>query len=98
MEGFWTTHYFDKMINHKQFRMKSEIFLRKKYRQFVPEPGMLRNIIIFGKFAFEICLVHVDCWYLWKTKFLNFRDFQESPNPLKIPILTPASDWGGPVA
>ena len=29
---------------------------------------------------------------------MNFRDFQESPNPFKIPIPTPASDWGAPVA
>ena len=65
--------------------MKSEIFLRK-YGPFVPEPGMLWNLDIFGKFAFEIFLVRVDYWYLWKTHFLNFRDFQESPNPLKIHI------------
>ena len=48
------------------------------------------NLDIFGKFAFEI---RMDYWYLWKTHFLNFRDFQESPNPLKIPIPTPASDF-----
>ena len=53
------------------------------------------NLDIFGKFALGI---RMDYWYLWKTHFLNFRDFQESPNPLKIPIPTPASDWGGPVA
>ena len=47
------------------------------------------NLDIFGKFAFEI---RMDYWYLWKTNFLNFRDFQESRNPLKIPIPTPASD------
>ena len=41
------------------------------------------NLDIFGKFALEI---RMDYWYLWKTHFLNFRDFQESPNPLKIPI------------
>ena len=28
MEQFWTAHYFDKMQNHKQIRMKSEIFSR----------------------------------------------------------------------
>ena len=48
------------------------------------------NLDIFGKFAFEI---RMDYWYLWKAHFLNFRDFQESPNPLKIPIPTPASDF-----
>ena len=71
----------------------------KKYGRFVPEPGMWWNLDIFVKIAFEIFLVHVDYWYLWKTHFLNFRDFQESPNPpQKIPIPTPASNWGGPVA
>ena len=59
---------------------------------------MLWNLDIFGKSDFEICLVRVDYWYLWKTHFLSFGDFQESPSPLKIPIYTPASDWGGPVA
>ena len=54
----------------------------KKCGPFVPEPGMLCNLDIFGKFAFEI---RMDYWYVWKTHFLNFRDFQESPNPLKIP-------------
>ena len=39
------------------------------------------NLDIFGKFAFEI---RMDYWYLWKTHFLNFRDFQESPSPLEI--------------
>ena len=53
------------------------------------EPGMWWNLDIFGKFALEI---RMDYWYLWKTHFLNFRDFQESPTPLKIPIPTPASD------
>ena len=53
------------------------------------EPGMWWNLDIFGKFALEI---RMDYWYLWKTHFLNFRDFQESPNPLKIPIPTPAPD------
>ena len=48
---------------------------------------MLWNLDIFGKFAFEI---RMDYWYLWKTHFVNFKDFQESPNPLKIPIPTPA--------
>ena len=61
----------------------------------VHEPGMWWNLDIFGKFAFEI---RMDYLYLWKTHVFNFRDFQESPNPLKIPIPTPASDWGGPVA
>ena len=56
------------------------------------EPGMWWNLDMFGKFALEI---RMDYWYLWKTHFLNFRDFQESPNPLKIPITTPASDRGG---
>ena len=37
-------------------------------------------------------LVRVDSWYLWEIHFLNFRDFQESPNPLKVPIPTPAPD------
>ena len=45
----------------------------------MPEPGMWWNLDIFGKFALEI---RMDYWYLWKTHFLNFRDFQESPNPL----------------
>ena len=45
------------------------------------------NLDIFGKFALEI---RMDYWYLWKTHFLNFRDFQESRKPLKIPIPTPA--------
>ena len=40
------------------------------------------NLAIFGKFAFEIFLVRVDYRYLWKTHFLNFKDFQESLNPL----------------
>ena len=62
----------------------------KECGPFVPEPGMWWNLDIFGKFAFEI---RMDYWYLWKTHFLNFRDFQESPNPLKIPIPTPASDF-----
>ena len=31
-----------------------------------------------------------------ETHFLNFKDFQESPNALKIPIPTPASNRGGP--
>ena len=53
------------------------------------------NLAIFGKFAFDI---RMDYWFLWKTHFLNFRDFQESPNPLKIPIPTLASDWGGLIA
>ena len=35
------------------------------------------NLDIFGKFAFEI---RMDYLYLWKTYFLNFWDFQESPN------------------
>ena len=44
------------------------------------------GILIFvSKFASEI---RMDYWYLWKTHFLNFRDFQESLNPLKIPIPT----------
>ena len=67
--------------------MKSEIFLRKS-GPFVPEPGMWWNLDIFGKFAFELFLARVDYWYLWKTHFLSFRDFQESPNPLKIRILS----------
>ena len=41
------------------------------------------NLDIFGKFALEI---RMDYWYLWKTHFLNFRDFQESPNPFKKPL------------
>ena len=73
------------MQNHMQILMKSDIFLRT-YGPFVPEPGMWWNLDIFGKFAFEIFLVRVDYWYLWKTHFLNFRDFQESPNLLEIPI------------
>ena len=76
------------MQNPKQILMKSEIFLRK-YGPFVLEPGMWWNLEMFGKFSFGIFLVRVDCWYLWKTIFLNFRDFQESPNPLKIPMPTP---------
>ena len=46
------------------------------------------DLDMFGKFAFEI---RMDYWYLWKTHFLNFRDFQESPNPSKyrIPLLHP---------
>ena len=56
----------------------------------MPEPGIWWNLEFFGKFAFE---TRMDYWYLWKTLFLNFRDFQESPNRRKIPILTPASDW-----
>ena len=58
----------------------------EKYALCVHEPGMWWNLDIFGTFAFEI---RMDYWYLWKTHFLNFRDFQESPNPLKIPIPTP---------
>ena len=48
------------------------------------------NLDIFGKFALEI---RMDYWYLWKTHFLNFRDFQESPNPFKyrFPPLHPIS-------
>ena len=48
--------------------------------------------------------IFIFVWLAWiigiygKPMFLNFRDFQEYPNPLKIPIPTPASDWGGPVA
>ena len=42
---------------------------------------------MFGKFALEI---RMDYWYLWKTHFLNFRDFQESPNPLKF---TKGVEW-----
>ena len=101
------THYFDKMQNHKQIRMKSSIFL-KKYGQFVPEPGMLWNLSIFSKLDFEMFLIslpygfyepgmwwyldifckfaleiRMDSWYLWKTHFLNFWHFQESPNPSK---------------
>ena len=60
--------------------MKSEIFFQRAIYGLY-EPGMWWNLDIFGKFAFEI---RMDYWYLWKTHFLNFRDFQESPNPLKI--------------
>ena len=48
------------------------------------------NLDIFGKFALEN---RMDYWYLWKIHFWNFRDFQKSPNPLKILIPTPASDF-----
>ena len=40
--------------------------------------------------------VRVDSWDLWEIHLLIFRDFQESPNPLKIPIPTPigcAEEW-----
>ena len=33
-----------------------------------------------------------------QIKFSNLRNFQETTAPLKIPIPTPASDRGGPVA
>ena len=46
-------------------------------------------LIFLANQIFRFLLVRVDYWYLWKTHFLNFRDFQESPNPLKIPITTP---------
>ena len=36
-------------------------------------------------------------WYLWKIHFLKIWYSQETTNPLKIPIPTPASDRGGPV-
>ena len=68
------------MQNHKQLIMKSEMFLRN-YGPFVHEQGMWWNLNIFGKSDFYIFLVRVDYWYLRKTLFLNFRDFQESPNP-----------------
>ena len=77
------------MRNHKQILMKSEIFFKEPPMVYM-KPGMWWNLDIFGKFALEI---RMDYWYLWKTHFLNFRDFQESPNPLKIPIPTPASDF-----
>ena len=41
------------------------------------------NLNMFGKFAFEIRL---DYLYLWKSHFLNLRDFQKSPNPYWTPI------------
>ena len=68
------------MQNHKQIPMKSPNSF-KEGGPCVLEPGMWWNLDIFGKFAFEI---RMDYWYLWKTHFLNFRDLQESPNPLKI--------------
>ena len=40
----------------------------------------------------------MDSWYFWTIDFLNLWDFQETTNPLKIPIPTPAPDQGGPVA
>ena len=60
--------------------MKS-IFFFQRATYGLYEPGMWWNLDIFGKSAFEI---RMDYWYLWKTHFLNFRDFQESPNPLKM--------------
>ena len=77
MEQLLTTHYFDKVENHRKISMKPE--KSKSHLSFVYEPGMWWNV--------------VDYWYLWKTHFLNFRDFRESPNPLKIPIPTPASNF-----
>ena len=32
-----------------------------------------------------------------ENPFFNLKDFQESPNPLKIPIPIPASNQGGPL-
>ena len=37
-------------------------------------------------------LVRVDSWYLWEIHLLNFWYFQETTNPFKILIPTPASD------
>ena len=51
------------------------------------------NLDIFGKFDFEI---RMDYWHLWETHFLNFRDFQEPPNPLKIPIPANPHIFGDP--
>ena len=54
-------------------------YFSKSHLSFVYEPGMWWNV--------------VDYLYLWKTHFLNFRDFQESPNPPKyrFPPLHPIS-------
>ena len=57
------------------------------------------GILIF--LANKIFRLFWSAWILGiygKPTFLNFKDFQESPNPPKIPIPTPASAWGGPVA
>ena len=49
-----------------------------------------------------ICLANRIFRFVWsawilgiygKNHFLNFRDFQDSPEPPKIPIPIPASDW-----
>jgi len=64
----------------------------KKYGQFVNEPGMLWNLDIFGKSDFLIFVGPCGLFVLMENHFLNFRDLQESPNPIKIPILAPASD------
>ena len=71
-------------IGRPKILTKWEIISKSSSHIFLKEPSMS-----CPKFA-----VHSDCWYFWQIfvwpawmiHFLNFRDFQESPNPLKLII------------
>ena len=52
----------------------------------------------FFFFLVNQILVRVDSWYFCQTRILNPWNVQETIILLKIPIPTPASDPGGPVA
>ena len=70
----------------------------KKYRPFINNFGLSRIRVDSWYFRKTRFLIHVDSWYFRKIMFLNFWYSQETTKPLKIPIPTPASDPGGPVA
>ena len=40
----------------------------------------------------------MESWYFGKIHFLSLWDFQQTTNPLKVPIPTAAPDRGGPIA